>query len=406
MRLKRIVAKARSGQNIKIGVIGGSVTKGHGVSKTENWTYLYGKWWEETFGIEVEVINGGVGATVSDYMDSCFHEHIPDDVDLVVIELAINDQRLERLAEAYNNLIRGLFHLPNQPAVINLQIMALSFATITMGGDLHLAVAQYYDTPVVSVRNMLLPHILQTTGFNSSDTSVTSYWFHHNHGDDSVDLRHMNSNGHRLMADLLASLTGRAACDDYQEEQAREQPDYSPWLPAPEDFLPVQDISGEYVPRISLFDKYETDTFLKDFEPSCMTTTAAKHPLVTVPELSHDFEYWTQPTNQGKIFLRATKPGAVAAFKLKTNAVGRMRVTYLRSKDYGLGSVLCWADDLRSEATRLDGYWNVPNIHTSTATVVAKDLPPGEHLLTCELLKDTNDPGKGTDFRIVAVDAA
>lgn len=37
------------------------------------------------------MINGAQGATGSDYFSYCFGEHIPEDVDLVVIELAVND---------------------------------------------------------------------------------------------------------------------------------------------------------------------------------------------------------------------------------------------------------------------------------------------------------------------------
>lgn len=36
-----------------------------------------------------------------------------------------------------------LLALPNQPAVINAQIIALSFDTITMGGDLHTGMYVY-----------------------------------------------------------------------------------------------------------------------------------------------------------------------------------------------------------------------------------------------------------------------
>ena len=116
------MAKARTGEKIKIGILGGSVTKGHGVGESQRWATLYGNWWRDTFDIEVEVVNGAVGATVSEYLETCFAEHIPEDVDIVLIELAINDQRLERNARSYENLMRALLDLPNHPAVINLQV--------------------------------------------------------------------------------------------------------------------------------------------------------------------------------------------------------------------------------------------------------------------------------------------
>lgn len=70
----------------------------------------------------MEIINGAVGATISTYLETCFLEHVDDDVDLVVIELAINDQRLEMLAESYENLMRAVFDLPSHPAIVHLQV--------------------------------------------------------------------------------------------------------------------------------------------------------------------------------------------------------------------------------------------------------------------------------------------
>lgn len=44
------------------------------------------------------LINGAQGATGSNYFSYCFGEQIPEDVDLVVLELAINDGRYVRHA--------------------------------------------------------------------------------------------------------------------------------------------------------------------------------------------------------------------------------------------------------------------------------------------------------------------
>lgn len=96
-RLKRVIRKAQRGERIKIGILGGSVTDGHGVfgkDREKLWPNLYANWWRKTFPqVEVELINGAIPATSSSYYMSCFGEHIDRDVDIVVIELAINDQR-------------------------------------------------------------------------------------------------------------------------------------------------------------------------------------------------------------------------------------------------------------------------------------------------------------------------
>lgn len=139
-RLKRVLRKARSGEKIKIGILGGSVTAGHGVSHERRWMTLYGEWWKAIFPqTEIQVINGAVPATTTEYYLACFAEHIDEDIDVVVIEMAINDQRwigmfclrrfvvllvyrIEPLARSYEYLLRVLMELPNRPAVLNLQV--------------------------------------------------------------------------------------------------------------------------------------------------------------------------------------------------------------------------------------------------------------------------------------------
>lgn len=79
----------------------------------------------------------------------CFREHIDEDVDLVLTELAINDLRTDADAQWFEWLVRQLLELPKAPAVVHLQVFALAqkdFATITLGGDVHIGVANYYGT--------------------------------------------------------------------------------------------------------------------------------------------------------------------------------------------------------------------------------------------------------------------
>lgn len=71
---------------------------------------------------EIEITNGAVGGTITTYLETCFTEHIDEDVDVVVIEMAINDERLEILARSYENLIRAVLELPNKPAILHLQV--------------------------------------------------------------------------------------------------------------------------------------------------------------------------------------------------------------------------------------------------------------------------------------------
>lgn len=48
-------------------------------------------------------------------------EHIPEDADLVLLELGINDLLEFDVFSQYEHLVRGLLELENKPALINIE---------------------------------------------------------------------------------------------------------------------------------------------------------------------------------------------------------------------------------------------------------------------------------------------
>jgi hypothetical protein len=101
-RFRQLILSVLRGEKtqIKMGVLGGSVTAGHGVQEDDQWPVLYGAYLQaklrEVTGrkdVTVSVQNGAVPAVESNYFTSCWMEHLDEDLDLVVIEMAINDRR-------------------------------------------------------------------------------------------------------------------------------------------------------------------------------------------------------------------------------------------------------------------------------------------------------------------------
>ena len=126
---------------------------------------------------------------LSPFPATCFMEHMDPDMDIIFIELAINDQRVEEQAEAYEWLLRALLALPTKPAVIHVQTFGLIFQMLTTGGDLHTGIAQYYDNPIISIRNVLLPHILA----QKDPIDVIKHWFGKvSYTSDDPDMRHVS----------------------------------------------------------------------------------------------------------------------------------------------------------------------------------------------------------------------
>jgi hypothetical protein len=127
---------------------------GHGVAHQQNWVIRLFWWWDEKFPHpENKFINGAVPAVTSDYFSACAREHIgeltthqvpqpeltpysiDEDVDLIIVELAVNDGRNDYFTITHEWFIRDMLSLPKQPAIVNLQTIALCFETISTGGD-------------------------------------------------------------------------------------------------------------------------------------------------------------------------------------------------------------------------------------------------------------------------------
>ena len=80
-------------------------------------------------------------------------------------------------------LLRGLLDLPNSPAILALHVPALSFSQIALGGDVHFGPAQFYDVPMLSLRNAIMDDIF-------ANSSLADHYFAHNKI--GTDTRHVS----------------------------------------------------------------------------------------------------------------------------------------------------------------------------------------------------------------------
>ncbi|WWC72366.1 uncharacterized protein I206_106328 [Kwoniella pini CBS 10737] len=408
-RLRRALAKMRSGKPFSVGVIGGSVSKGHGLDAPDgdnphtprNLNRIIFDHLNERFpnpnGISLgksglaegknTFVNGAQGGMGSDYFSLCFSEHIPDEVDLVLIELGINDEALIRNMNTYELLVRGLFDMPNKPAVLNLQVFALMFQYISNGGDLHDGIAQFYDIPTVSIRNPLLPQVFK-------NTTEVRHLFHNRVKDlawkdplEEIDLRHLSWQGHEIMGKLAAAYIDTQLCEMDKIEAKLGNPesiDYDKLYPV------------EPLPRAQIMKKYDPNSNLPKLAPQCYSANALKHPLK--PSSQEGWRHWNW---KEKHYLIADKPGSKISFPVSTT-LGQVQLHYLRSYQYNLGSTRCWIDDEKDKGIKLDGYWKEP-YNIGRAATIRDDLTPGSHTLHCELLNETADPKGGKEFRIISV---
>ncbi|KAF8742138.1 hypothetical protein RHS02_03529, partial [Rhizoctonia solani] len=389
-RLRRVLQKAADGHPINIGILGGSVTAGHGVLHPEYWTDIFFNWWNTTFPHEKNVfVNGAVPATTTEYYSVCALEHIDKEVDLVIIEMAINDQRVEVFAQSYEWLVRMLMDLPNKPAVVSAQVIALAFDTITMGGDLHTGVNEYYDIPTVSLRNVVLYHVLENAHLDRD-------MFHRLppfQEDSQEDLRHMNRVGHKMLAELLIAYMQRQIC---AQSRLKANPSVLEYQ-SPGNTIPGPEELG-VMPRLRMFRKYVRDEREHSVKTSCFSTRSKKHPLKPIRQ-----EGWSEWAWKEKSYLIAKEPGARATFVIDVGPMGLIKITYLKSKTFGLGNVKCWVDNNESSARVIEGWWNEDGLNMSRDAEVAGGVPAGSHEVTCEVLQETRDPGGGHEFRLISL---
>ena len=151
-RLAAVMKKARSGQPITIGFLGGSITDGSNVPIEKSYARLVKAWWEATFPLSrITYVNAGIGSTGSiigvHRVDADLLSKKPD---FVVLEYAVNDGTDTETRNAYESLVRRILKSPNNPALM------LLFMCTNGGGsaqDSHAIVGKHYDLPMISYKD-------------------------------------------------------------------------------------------------------------------------------------------------------------------------------------------------------------------------------------------------------------
>lgn len=72
---------------------------------------------------------------------------------------------------------------------------------------------------------------------------------------------------------------------------------------------------------------------------------------------------WTYEKRPDKPYLIANIPGSYVKFYVEVGVMGRVRITYLRSKTFGLGDVWCWIDDDRKGGTKIESWWKLEKLY-------------------------------------------
>ena len=111
-----------SSRRISMAAVGGSITAGSSfTASTGGAAHLYHRKVMSALNARHPVpgghgvLNGGVPGTGPTYMEHCVQDHLPVDVDLVLLEYAVN---VDRHPAAFERLLRRILRHPRQPALI------------------------------------------------------------------------------------------------------------------------------------------------------------------------------------------------------------------------------------------------------------------------------------------------
>ncbi|KAL1406640.1 hypothetical protein Q8F55_008346 [Vanrija albida] len=406
-RLRRALAKMRSGKPFNVAAIGGSVSKGHTLGDHHEMTctlnfhrrifdHLDAKFpgKDQPFISEPTTeskkdegrngfVNGAQGGTGSDYFSMCFQEHIPTDVDLVIVELAINDQNFPIFQRPFELLLRGLQDLPSQPAVIYVQVLALPLHALVSGAVAQTGIAQYMDVPTISLQHAVLPQILKDEAFSQQVFVV--------HGDGEVDARHISRWSHQKMGDLVNAYIDAQLCEMDRIEAAEKKRSGKKDI----------DIDALYplapLPRLLTSDKWDPKKVIPPLKPTCMSMNAKDKPA---PAKNDGWYEWAW---KDKNYMVTNTVGATISYEV-TTSIGLVQLFYLRSWEFHLGILECWLDDDVNSAVKIAGYWDEGlKYNIGQRKDIATNASPGKHMLNCKFLGKDGNKASGDEFRIISV---
>lgn len=194
-RVMNAIEKSLRGEDVTIAFIGGSITEGKCASSyNECYVKQFYKQFKKRFGkglgLNVHYVNAGIDGTSSDVgvirYDRDVLKKCPSGPDIVFVDYAVNDNIDSTDGVAYESLIRNILKGDSNPACF------LLFCVFENGWnmqDKYLPIGSYYDLPMVSIKNAVMPAI------EAGTLNIDDFW--------SEDTLHPNDNGYDIMTDCI-----------------------------------------------------------------------------------------------------------------------------------------------------------------------------------------------------------
>lgn len=205
-RIQKVMQKAKKGEEITVGFLGGSITQGCLSSTPETcYAHLVYEWWKNKFpNTKVKYVNAGIGGTTSAFgVARVEKDLLSHEVDFTIVEFSVNDEGTPHFEETYESLIRRIYKHEKQPAI--LIVNSVFYDTGKNAENIHIPVGKAYGIPCVSMRTTIYD-ALQNGRFTNRDITQ--------------DDLHPNDLGHEMMAEVILHFLEQVyeSCDDSLEE--------------------------------------------------------------------------------------------------------------------------------------------------------------------------------------------
>lgn len=217
-RFKTLIEKAKRGEDLVIGTIGGSITRGAYADPIDINCYanLVREWFANTFGVNVTLINAGVSSTHTNLGVYRLKQEILDkDPDLVIIEYAVNENTAavsDANFATYEAMVRKVLSHNDDVALLEMFMIkyknnsdntALEFINAQ---EMQSKIGGHYGVPMISFYDAVLP-ILEEDQVDFG-TAEGDYW-----NLIMADGIHPNNYGHKIAATLITNYIAGVVAD-------------------------------------------------------------------------------------------------------------------------------------------------------------------------------------------------
>ena len=327
-RLKKVLEKARSGGEVRVAAIGGSVTEGAGAStNTEGYAYKFAEAFKRDYCPEgadnMKFVNAGLSGTPSSLGIMRYDRDIVGLLggapDLLVIEFAVNDSGEATHGQAYSSMIhRALTDNPDCAVILLFAVFKSKWNMQTN----YIPEGEIYGLPMVSIKDAV------AGPYASGELNDVLFF---------SDEYHPKTYGHQIMSDCLMHLIGLID---------REDPD------------PESEVPEKGIKQVS----YEHTTLITSDLSTLEEGVSVDPGSFTLTDKALQSMFFTKKSAFGENFMH-DKDGGNAPFTLKlTCSKLLLNFKTSKTKTFGLAEVLVDGTPVEACNGWASGGWNNCNV--------------------------------------------